>query len=57
MDGFHTNILKDNYNDAMYYVTYSAEQEAKWQNGEGRLMRDFANFKELYTVRVSGIQK
>ena len=27
-----------------------AEQEAKWQKGEGRLMRDFASFKDLYAV-------
>lgn len=27
-----------------------AEQERKWQAGDGRMMRDFSSFKELYTV-------
>lgn len=27
------------------------EQEKKWQNGQGRMMRDFASLKELYAVR------
>lgn len=28
-----------------------AEQEKKWNDGNGRMLRDFASFKELYTVR------
>jgi uncharacterized coiled-coil protein SlyX len=27
-----------------------AEQEKKWNDGNGRMLRDFASFKELYTV-------
>lgn len=27
-----------------------AEQEKKWQNGEGRMIRDFASYKDLYAV-------
>lgn len=27
-----------------------AEQEKKWQHGEGRMVRDFASFKDLYAV-------
>lgn len=30
-----------------------AEQEKRWQSGQGRLIRDFASFKELYAVCVS----
>lgn len=29
------------------------EQEKKWQNGTGRLMRDFASLKELYTNKLA----
>lgn len=28
------------------------EQEKKWQNGQGRMMRDFASLKELYSVSI-----
>jgi hypothetical protein len=28
-----------------------AEQEKKWQSGDGRLMRDFSSLKDLYAVR------
>jgi hypothetical protein len=27
-----------------------AEQEKKWQDGNGRMLRDFASFKDLYQV-------
>jgi intraflagellar transport protein 81 len=27
-----------------------SEQEKKWQNGQGRLVRDFASLKDLYNV-------
>ena len=27
-----------------------AEQEKKWQEGNGRMLRDFASFKDLYSV-------
>ncbi len=27
-----------------------AEQEKKWQAGDGRMIRDFASFKDLYAV-------
>lgn len=27
-----------------------AEQEKKWNDGNGRMLRDFASFKELYAV-------
>lgn len=27
-----------------------AEQEKKWLDGNGRLLRDFASFKDLYAV-------
>lgn len=30
-----------------------AEQERRWRAGEGRLMRDFTSYKELYTVHLS----
>ncbi len=29
-----------------------AEQEKKWQEGNGRMLRDFASFKDLYTVII-----
>jgi anion-transporting ArsA/GET3 family ATPase len=29
------------------------EQEKKWQHGQGRLMRDFASLKELYTNKLA----
>jgi intraflagellar transport protein 81 len=29
-----------------------AEQEKKWNEGNGRMLRDFASFKELYTVSL-----
>jgi len=29
------------------------EQEKKWQSGEGRMMRDFASFKELYAHKLT----
>lgn len=28
-----------------------AEQEKDWQNGKGRMMRDFSSLKEFYAVR------
>lgn len=33
-----------------------AEQEKKWLAGNGRLLRDFASFKDLYAVRESSSQ-
>lgn len=30
-----------------------AEQEKKWQSGDGRMMRDFTSFKELYQNKLS----
>ena len=30
-----------------------AEQEKKWQAGDGRMMRDFSSFKDLYTNKLS----
>lgn len=30
-----------------------AEQESRWQAGQGRLVRDFASFKDLYAVSLS----
>jgi hypothetical protein len=30
-----------------------AEQEKKWLAGNGRLLRDFASFKDLYAVSTS----
>lgn len=30
-----------------------AEQENKWQNGDGRMMRDFSSFKELYANKLT----
>merc|ERR1711871_153646 len=30
-----------------------AEQEKKWQSGDGRMMRDFASFKDLYTNKLA----
>ncbi len=30
-----------------------AEQESKWQKGEGRMMRDFASFKDIYTNKLT----
>jgi intraflagellar transport protein 81 len=33
-----------------------AEQEQKWQNGNGRLMRDFPTYKDLYSVSKNIIQ-
>jgi len=30
-----------------------AEQESKWQNGDGRLMRDFSSFKDLYSNKLN----
>ncbi len=27
-----------------------AEQEKRWQAGDGRMIRDFASFKDLYAV-------
>ena len=30
-----------------------AEQEKKWQDKDGRMMRDFASFKELYAQKVT----
>jgi hypothetical protein len=29
-----------------------AEQEKKWQNNDGRLMRDFSTLRDLYAVRI-----
>jgi intraflagellar transport protein 81 len=33
--------------------TERAEQEKKWQSGDGRMMRDFASFKDLYANKLS----
>lgn len=30
-----------------------AEQEKKWQAGDGRMMRDFAHFKDLYAHKLT----
>jgi intraflagellar transport protein 81 len=30
-----------------------AEQEKKWQTGDGRMMRDFAHFKDLYAHKLT----
>lgn len=30
-----------------------AEQESKWQSGEGRMMRDFASFKDIYLNKLT----
>jgi len=30
-----------------------AEMEKKWQSGDGRMMRDFGSFKDLYTHKLS----
>ena len=30
-----------------------AEQERKWQAGDGRMMRDFASFKDLYANKLT----
>lgn len=30
-----------------------ADQEKKWQSGDGRMMRDFASFKDLYANKLS----
>lgn len=32
-----------------------ADKEKQWRSGSGRMMRDFASFKELYAVSVAAV--
>jgi len=60
-DAFQEECLREEsrYHTLNCLVTNSkiklqrAEQEKKWNDGHGRMLRDFASFKELYTHKIA----